>query len=120
MKRDMELVRLLMIYIEKEYKGTPLMISSFLDYDINVIFYHLELINNYGLINAKIDRFFGGGGLCICRGLTWEGQDFIASIRNDKVWKKVTSTIVDKGIDFTLEIIAKLSAKYTKELIGLD
>ena len=51
--------------------------------------------------------------------LTWEGHEFLDSIRNDTVWKKIKDTVKEKGVQLSYEILKALAVDYCKGLIGL-
>lgn len=52
------------------------------------------------------------------RKLTWQGQEFLAAIRNDTVWRKIRQKVIEKGGAIPLEVLKVLAINATKELFG--
>ena len=119
MKRDMELVRELLLEVEKQEPNT---IKQEVEYEDDKwtgeeVMGHLNLLNNRNLIAGTVIA----EEYCIAlEGLTWEGHDFLDSIRDEGVWKKVKSKLATVGGGATLEIVKTLGVKYAKEKLGLD
>lgn len=105
MKRDMELVRKILLAIEKE--GEAAEVDG---YEEEIIQSHVGLLRQAGLVNA-IDASSFDGEAYIVRGLTWEGHDFIESARNETVWRKAMQIVVEKGGGLTLEVMKQLLKK---------
>lgn len=118
MKRDFDLIRELLLYIELAFVGRPLLIEQLDGYADSQVKYHCQLLIDRNLILGRVETTLSGSGTCFCNGLSWEGQDYLANIKNDEVWNKIKKTALERGIDLTLEIIATLAAKYTKKLLS--
>ena len=111
MKRDMELVRNILLAIEEQYIDVALYDLEVEGYDFKTIAYHCkilydaELINDYkGLFAENELQNFGVGSL------TWEGHEFLDKIRDDTVWGKTKETMKDKGIPFGLDAVKQISS----------
>lgn len=117
MKRDFDLIRKILLYVEENHDGIYDKVKPFDGYSEEEFLYHCELLTDNGFIEGKVHRAMGGSGVFMCKDLTWAGQDYLANIKNDTVWNKVKQTALEKGIDLTLDIIATLAAKYTKKMI---
>lgn len=79
--------------------------------------YHLNLLSNAGFI--KGEHFFGDGEYFWTQlELTWEGHEFLASIRNESVWDEVQRTVVAN--DFPLEDIPLVVMKRLGDNIILN
>ena len=129
MKRDMDLIRELLLQLEAWPMGlgdavtmTPDDLApGNPDYDTNQINYHMDLIRDAGFIND------GGGsqpilGFTYC-GLTWDGHEFLDSIRSPEIWRRTKAAAGRVGgVSFSiLGEIAKATAKsLLKEHLGLD
>ena len=88
MKRDMELVRKLLLYIEENYTYEPIDSNSVhLDnYSEEEIGYHLKIMLEGGLIttinaNSMDSRTYE----CFINGITWFGHEFLDSVRDEGV-----------------------------------
>lgn len=112
MKRDMELVRLILLKIEEEYSSTAISNLNISGYDMETVAYHCKILNEAGLISDYGARYadnslrsFGVGSL------TWEGNDFLDKIRDNSQWKKVKDVIVQKGPP-VIETIKTISSAF--------
>ena len=105
MKRDMDLVRSILMRVESA--DSALEIESFFEDSrpANVTLYHLMLMQQRGLVDARFERDMNGtvyGGSVF--GLTWDGQDFLDSMRDDRVWAKAKKAISSSVGSTTFEV----------------
>lgn len=107
MKRDMELCRKILLEIEEKYEGEALFGLPLDGYELVQVGEHCKMMYEYGLISefkpinadgAPMLGFFVGS-------LTWEGHDFLDSIREDTVWSKTKDVIKDEGLPMILSVI---------------
>lgn len=123
MKRNMELVRDILIQVEEHDSKRPFQLTAeegnpFTQEEID---YHLQLMINAGLIEGKAQNFLGGAVLIHIRGLTWQGHDFLDAARNDKVWEKANEAAESKGLDLRslpLEVVKDFLVESAKALVG--
>lgn len=110
MKRDMELVRLILLKIEKEYRSTALYNLEINGYDTETIAYHCEILHEAGLL-SDYDALYADEQICnfAVGSLTWEGNDFLDKIRDNSQWKKIKDTIRQKGLPLVIETIKTIS-----------
>ena len=101
MKRDMDLVRLILLEIEDKYRSTAIYDLAIDGYDTEMVAYHCKILYEAGLISDYKAQYadneiyvFGVGSL------TWDGNDFLEKIRDDSQWKKVKETITKKEEKF--------------------
>jgi len=109
MKRDMELVRKILVAIEDfPHLGrlVPLQFDGVTD---DAISYHVKLLYEHGLIDAMNASTLEGIDWR-AKGLSWDGHDFIEAIRDESRWTKVKAWVVDAGKVLTLETL-KLGVK---------
>lgn len=113
MKRDMDLVRLILLEIEKEYVSTAIYNLSVDGYDMATVAYHCKILHEKGLISDYKAQYasneiysFGVGSL------TWEGNDFLDKVRDDTQWRKVKDTITKKGLPLILETIRTIASAF--------
>lgn len=115
MRRDWELVRQILLKLE-DLSTT----SSYLSpdgvpgYDPEIISYHMQLMDEAGLIKAKCLKTSGQGLRCNAISMTWEGHEFLDKIKNDSNWNKVKGIAREKGLDLSFDVI-KLAAKTVLE-----
>lgn len=80
-------------------------------YHYDLVSYHIYIMYEAGLINGEPIRSKGGRIYDVLPfRLTWEGREFLDSIRGGR-WEKITSIIKEKGGDFTFEVIKKIAFK---------
>ena len=97
MKRDMDLIRAIMLAI-RDYDGRPSAseVQALVRSDDNGAFgYHIELLIQGAMMTGvdtgvRKDRY-GMASLA----LTWAGQDFADNIANDRVWSSAHQTLAD-------------------------
>lgn len=93
MSRDMDLVRELLLRLDEYPAGRFYVVTAPDDEEVNVpgyepavINYHLEMLANAGFVEAP-GSWPAAGGITF-RGLTWEGHDFLDTIRDPEVWRR--------------------------------
>ncbi|MDD2627948.1 MAG: DUF2513 domain-containing protein [Clostridia bacterium] len=119
MKRNMDLIRELLFYIEENYDGNLLIIDSLENYSNSELLYHFELMIQANLVTGKTTKYISGEGIIECKGLSWAGQDFLANIKNENVWTDVKKTAKEKGLDLTISIISSIASESIKKILGL-
>lgn len=102
MKRDMDLVRKLLLATEKaEEPFDPRNSEKFENYIDNVLGYHVDLLKGHELIDADIVKAFGGAIVqCTINGLTWDGADYLDAIKDEHIWKR-TKGVIKKAVGST-------------------
>jgi len=112
MKRDMDLVRELLLRLEAEpldgnvWLLNPAELGK--DHTPDEIAYHLLLLIDRGLLEGE--RALSGE--LMARKLTWAGHDFLDSVRDPKTWRATKERAKAAG-GFTIEILAGVA----KEII---
>ena len=111
MERNMELIRKILLKVESnthQLKG-PTLIEGFSQ---ALLVYNIKLLAQAGFItpSSLIDATRGYSVNHIS-GLTWEGHDFLDSIRDDSTWTHVKSKIKDIG-SVPLEVVKALAIAY--------
>lgn len=120
MKRDMELVRDLLISIE-EHSGEKRW-SVPKELDTHIAKAHLELMEQAGLVTLSASRTSVIVVIYDVK-LTWDGHEYLNAIRNDTVWNKVKDGVKEKGIQFTdltFTLLKEYAISEGKKMIGLE
>ncbi|CAL8972876.1 hypothetical protein RHODGE_RHODGE_01029 [Rhodoplanes serenus] len=92
-RRDMEMVRKVMLAIEAKTDLTPREIKIDGEDDL-VVGHHIELLFAAGMIDGLESRVIGRPyAFILVRDLTWEGHDFVASLKNDTVWNQLKTKL---------------------------
>ena len=116
MKRDMNLVRQVLLEVEKQpFTG------SWIDLDIEgytpeTVTYHVMILYEAGLIEA-MDLSTFGGSVWKPTSLTWEGHEFLEAARDSSRWKKATSTLLEKTGGIAIDVLKQLLLKLMTEQV---
>jgi len=129
MKRDMDIIRALMLKLEAlPADGHRIFGVAATDEELAVagasvdqIDYHLRLLRDQGFLDSPGQPSLSGK--YPFRGITWAGHDFVDSIRDDDVWSK-TKTQAEKVGSWTVDILAGIAKAVVKAKLkavtGLD
>lgn len=120
MRRDMELVRSILLDVSKSNKTFEL---DPLNPKDKLFIYHIDILKQANLIFYK-DKFEDMVPRVYIDEprLTWEGNDYLDNISNETIWKKTKSMILNKGFelsDVPFSIIKDVAKMKLKESIGL-
>jgi hypothetical protein len=118
MKRDMDLVRKILLIMEENPEptfGGNIEIEGVSEDEIHL---HLRLMKEAGLI-AAVDVSSHSGVYFIPQYITWGGYEFLDAARDDKRWNKAKG-IAEKIASGTFDIMIKiLTSLATDQLKGL-
>jgi hypothetical protein len=112
MKRDMDLIRDILLVVEKQDHGglIKVEIEGHSPHDIN---YHMVLLRDAGLVEAAVMQSQDELYVQPIR-LTWAGHEFIDSARSSKVWEgaktfamKTTGTLTLEALKLAIPIVIK-------------
>lgn len=113
MKRDMDLVRLILLKIEKDYVSTALYNIEIDGYDKETVAYHCKILYEAGFISDYSARYADNELYIFAVGsLTWEGNDFLDKIRDDSTWHKTKEEIKKKGLPLVVDTIKTISTAF--------
>lgn len=119
MVRDWELIRKILTIVEqKETTHLSLTPDSIDGYESTIVSYHIYIMKEAGLIEAKCHKPSNASITCFAFSLTWNGHEFLDKIRDESVWTKVKSTIKDKGIELSFDVIKVAATKILESMIG--
>lgn len=115
MKRDMDLIRLLLLETEGEEPKPDLS-----GYTEAQLLYHSALLIEAKLIHGSILKD-GEGEIAttMTSGLTWAGHEFLDAARNDTIWKQATDKLKQAGVQVTFSVLQELLKKLLKDSLGL-
>jgi Hypothetical protein (DUF2513) len=121
MKRDMELIRALLL----KFEAYPIPAGAVMGfdwsdeffeiegYDRDTVIKHFDLLMEAGFIAAPRSQ---GMTSFMVTGLTWEGHELADSIRNPEVWKKTKAGMKAVG-GFGLDLMVQVAKAEGKRLI---
>lgn len=115
MKRDMNLIRLLLL--ETEGEDPKLDLSAHTE---EQRVYHSALLIEAGLVHGEtvLDGNGQPVGTVILRP-TWAGHEFLDAARNDTIWHKAGERIKKSGVDVTLSLLKEVLNQLLKQSLGL-
>lgn len=118
MKRDMDLVRRILIEAQKADQHIDIESLVCDKHPLPVMAYHVELMAVHGLLDAKVDKSWGGGSTGgTIEGLTWDGCDYLDAIRDDRVWSRTKKVVREAVGDTTLSTIKQAASMVAVQLI---
>ena len=120
MKRDMDLVRDILLKAEAMPPGPPVLYRVSEVEDL-VLLHHLEMLIEAGLLRGKISRSQGSRGDVIgISGLTWEGHEWIETVRSDQVWDETKRTLLESEAALTFELTREVATRVHRARLGLS
>jgi predicted transcriptional regulator len=116
MKRDMDLIRNILLELEKKESATSWVTISIDGYTDDQVNYHIGLLSEAGFIEAK--KY--SDGLCMVRNLTWKGHEFLENAKNDTIWIKTKEFIKEKGGSVSLGVMTEILKKIALKHFNLE
>jgi len=119
MKRDMDLVRALLMRVESEHSARAPEKIEINGYTEEQIGYHAFLLNEAGLVKAVEMTSMGSPSpeARIIR-LTWDGHEFLDSAREPARWEKAKD-LVNKVGGASIQLWMAVLTAYTREALGI-
>ena len=116
MKRDMGLIRKVLICVEND--------ESYLDidgYDRDYLKYHALILIEAGLLDGEVRNYLENTSTIpsqvdITR-LTWNGHEFLDNIRSEEVWAKIKSEFKDASVSTIVSVGKQLAENFAKNKI---
>lgn len=113
MKRNMDLLRNILFYVEDNYVAGGSAIQIGIDgYTQGEIYEHCLLAYEAGLIQKPIDVSTSNQKQCLVNNLTNSGFDYLDAIREDTIWNRTKQTIKEKGLPLIIDTIKTVSTAF--------
>lgn len=118
MKRDMDLVRFLLLTIESSSERLTASEIQLEGYDSAAIVYHANLLRDAGLIDAT------DCGTRACRDdktiwrLTWSGHEFLDAARSDRTWEAVKREVRTRIVSIPFDALQSLLTQLASRAMG--
>lgn len=120
MKRDMNLVRQLVLVIEAGPSGFAprnLVVDGYSNEEIG---YHLFIMLEAGLIRGADVTVHGAKSPeAIATSLTWAGHEFADAARDEDLWAKAMKLTKEKAGGVTIDLLMKLLTSLASSALGL-
>lgn len=124
MKRDWDVIRLLLTKLEDLPPASSLTLADFkvqgTDYAY-VISYHMKMLIDGGYVEGQLSHELSTAPKhFFATGLKEKGHDFLDAIRSDTIWNKTKETLAAKGIDMSFESIKTVAVTAMSSMLGLS
>ena len=120
MKRDMDLIRVLLLKLEnwQMERGDNVHIRPNdprlpQGHSVDQMDYHLDLLMEAGFISGPDGQPMDG---IMFRRLSWQGHDFLDSVRDQEIWEKTKKGVEGAG-GFTVDLMKELARGFVKKQI---
>jgi len=119
MKRDLDLIRQLLIFFEEKESPQHIEVPPIEGYDELAIKYHLVLLYDAGLLRCEPVRSSTSDRVIYVLpfALTWEGHEFLDKVKNESVWKKIRTVVASKGGSLAFSVVNQLATRYALEMV---
>jgi hypothetical protein len=123
MKRDLELVRKLLIFFDEKPGPEHVEIPPIPGYDDSTIKYHLVLLHDAGYLRCEpvksstSDRTI----YVLPFDLTWNGHEFLEKVRDQHIWDEVIRDIQNRGfVSASVDVLKTLADTAIRKRLGLS
>lgn len=119
MKRDWDMIRKILTQLEEHSSSEGCVrLSDFSENEAASIAYNMELLIEAKIVNGQMSEeitlepqdFFA-------ERLTWEGHEFLDSIRNDSIWEKTKREFSKNGLSMTFDLIKAVASGLASSLV---
>lgn len=123
MKRDIDLIREILLKVEEEpYRywdlGIELEINGYSEEGLS---YHVLLLKEAGLVEARTLATPGSRFLTyLPQRLTWAGHEFLDASRDDTIWEKAKSRLLEKSGGLAFDVLKALLIELGRQAVGLE
>ena len=117
MKRDLSLIRNILLSIEQHDKVD-------VECEDDILAQHILLLNERNFVKGIVAQEVLNGPPVIQQTmsyvrLTSAGHDYLNAVRDEGVWKKTVEKIGKLGGGVTLEIVVAIATEFIKEKLGM-
>lgn len=119
MKRDLDLVRSILVTVEKAENSVDsdeLLCDKWTPEQVT---YHVQLMAHHGLLDIEsVDKDMSGQVINVTvAGLTWDGQDYLDAMRDQKVWCRAKKVIKESVSSTTFDVVKQTCTMVATGLI---
>ncbi len=113
MKRDMELIRTILLSIEEQYNATAIYNLEIDGFDMPTVAYHCKIMYEAGLISDYKAQYADNELYSFAVGsLTWDGNDYLDKVRSDSIWDKTKNAIQQRGLPLIFDTIKTVASAF--------
>ena len=119
MKRNMQLIRMVMLAAEKNKDPYELVDPKFEGHNETEISYHIALLDDAGLLHGQ-DRSAIGVFRWSAGALSWTGHEFVEAIRDEAVWKEAMDIAGNSDNGAVFDVLQKALIQVLEKRAGLE
>lgn len=121
MKRDMDLVRSILLEVEAHKHGSAPSNLTIDGYNDETIGFHVYLMGQADLLRvADITSRGDASPNAIPLNITWNGYEFLEAARNNTGWQNAKRKVIDSGIGFSIVVLKAVLVELAMERLGLS
>ena len=120
MKRDLDLIREILLKIEERPTDIPPQGVTIEGYSQEDITYNTFLLHDAGYIKAIVSKTMAGNSIYPSQ-LTWEGHEFLDEARNKTVWEKAKKVVEKAGttsLSIFRPILTRVAASEIEQVLN--
>jgi len=116
----MDLIRKVLLELEAKLGPEAVDTVKVVGYDDPAVRYHLLLLAQAKLIDFEPELTKTGRIIrVVAFNPSWQGYEFLDSVRNDAVWNRVKTQVSDRGTALPFDLLKLLAVETLKKLFGL-
>lgn len=120
MKRDLNVIRMIMQKTEELMPNKRLSLNDFKNMDPYVLSENVKQLRDEGFLICNVDDTLGSAPKqFIIRGLTWKGHDYLKDIESNTIWKKLKYKVAQIGGRMGFDVIKVVVLNAIKNTFGL-
>jgi hypothetical protein len=120
MKRDLDLVRKLLMAMEEQEQGyvqSELVVEGYTTEQVN---FHIFLLGDAGLAKVAENTHIGSTSpSALPLHLTWTGYEFLAAAKDDTIWAKAKTTVIKPAGGVAFSVLLEWLKAEAKTRLGL-
>jgi hypothetical protein len=122
MKRDIDLIRKLLLYLEEKPDDKIVKDLELEGFSGDEVQYHFILMDQAGLIRCEraISSTTSDRVIRVYPfSLTWQGHEFLETSRNDKFWNSAKETVKSKAGGLSVDVVKAFLIALAKDAVGI-
>ncbi|WP_415911641.1 DUF2513 domain-containing protein [Neptuniibacter sp. QD37_11] len=124
MRRNPEIIRNIMLAAEKceanqRISNQDIECEDGQEWDVSA---HIKLLEQAGFIEASISKELNPQRphTCYIYRITWQGYEYLDSIRDPEIWSKTKQSISKVGGSLTIDLIMAIAKQEIKNKLGIE
>ena len=120
MKRDMNLVREILLWATDQDASGVNANPTIVGYSADQVSHHVHLMSQAGLVEAAVTTALSDPGpTALLLSVTWAGHDFVDAARDNTIWNKAKRKVLSSGSSFTFDLLKDVLVLLAKGALEL-